>query len=138
MSKVKCSIENHIATIQLDSPETRNALSTQLKNELIVSLDRVEKDESVKIIILTGSEKAFRAGGDIKEMNEATAMASVKKITDTSKSITKIYNMRKIVIAAVIGYAMGAGFSLALSSEIIMADEDERFGLIIVDIGLVT
>src|SRR5699024_10593759 len=91
----------------------------------------------VKVIVLSGEGKAFCAGGDVKGMGERTTLQSVEKITSTTTLPIKLQDINKTIIVAVNGYAMGAGFSLALSGDIIFADEKAIFGLSFAKVGLI-
>jgi len=131
------SVENGVGFIRLNQPESRNALSTEIKQGLLTSLDLAEEDSNVKIVILSGEGSTFCAGGDIKGMGDRTALESVEKINLTSRIATRMEAFRKPIIAAVTGYAVGAGFSLALASDIIFAEEDTKFGLSFSKVGLI-
>ena len=129
--------KNGIGIITLNEPDSLNALSSNLKSELLDCLEDVEQSGDVRIVILTGSGKAFCAGGDIRGMGKRTTLESVDKIANTTKVIVKIAELKKPVIAAVNGYAMGAGFSLALAADIIVAQRNAKFGLSFVNVGLI-
>lgn len=135
--KVNYDVTEDIAVITLNSAETLNALDPQLINELNRALDQVENDPEVKIVVLTGKGKAFSAGGNVKSMGERTTLETIEIMSHATKMITRITEMKKIFISAVNGYAMGAGFSLALASDIILAEKNAKFGLSFINMGLV-
>lgn len=131
------SVRNGVGYIKLNEPNSRNALSTAIKNGILNSLDRAEEDSDVRIVILLGEGSTFCAGGDIKGMGKRTTLESVEKINLTSKIAVRMESFRKPIIAAVSGYAVGAGFSLALASDIIFAEERSKFGLSFSKVGLI-
>jgi 2-(1,2-epoxy-1,2-dihydrophenyl)acetyl-CoA isomerase len=135
--KVNYEVTQNIAVITLNSAETLNALDSQLINELDHALDQVENDSEVKIIVLTGKGKAFCAGGNVKSMGDRTTLKTIEIMSQATKVITRITEMKKIFISAVNGYAMGAGFSLALACDIILAQKNAKFGLSFINLGLV-
>ncbi|WAH36210.1 enoyl-CoA hydratase/isomerase family protein [Alicyclobacillus dauci] len=131
-------VEDGVAIVQLNEPESRNALSTDIKTRLREILEQVEEDDSVKVLLLSGNGRGFCAGGDIRGMSsKRTVGESINKIQNTTKIVKKVSKLRKPVIAAVHGYAMGAGFSLVLASDIVFAEEGTKFGLSFSKIGLV-
>ncbi len=130
-------VRDKVCTITLNEPENMNALSASLKEQLKKALDEAEADPGVNVIVLTGNGKAFCAGGDLKAMENRTLVDSVETINETTKIIQKITDSKKPIIAAVNGYAMGAGFSLALACDIVMADKKAKFGLSFAKVGLI-
>lgn len=131
------SVENGVGFITLNEPSSRNALSDGIKQGLLDSLDLAEEDSNVKVVILTGEGKGFCSGGDIKGMGDRTTLESVDKITITSRVALRMESFRKPIIAAVHGYAVGAGMSLALASDIVFAEEGAKFGLSFSKVGLI-
>lgn len=101
-----------VRLIQLNRPKALNALFTPLINELNTALRQAEQDSEISAIVLTGSEKAFAAGADIKEMKDLTIATAYGK--DFIKSWSDLTNTTKPIIAAVNGYALGGGCELAL------------------------
>ncbi|MBI0579228.1 enoyl-CoA hydratase/isomerase family protein [Neobacillus cucumis] len=134
---VRYECQDGIAIITLNEPDSLNALSNQIKKDLLKWVEMAETDPEVKIIILTGTGKAFSAGGDVRGMGKRTTLESVEKITNTTKIILRIAELQKPVIAAVNGYAMGAGFSLALAADIVIAQVNSKFGLSFSKVGLI-
>jgi enoyl-CoA hydratase len=116
-----------VGLITLNRPKALNALNDQLMNELGVALKRLDKDENIQCIIITGSEKAFAAGADIAAMANYSFMDTYKEdyITRNWETIRQI---RKPVIAAVAGYALGGGCELAMMCDFIIAAENAKFG----------
>ncbi|RKO94975.1 Crotonase, partial [Caulochytrium protostelioides] len=105
-----------------------------LMTELNDALAQYDRDDGIMAIVLTGSEKAFAAGADIKEMRELTFMECYKKEFITSW--TKVTTTRKPVIAAVSGFALGGGCELAMMCDIIYASHDAKFGQPEINLGI--
>jgi enoyl-CoA hydratase len=122
-------------TIRLNRPEALNALNSALMAELTQALDAAEADDAVRCVILTGSEKAFAAGADIKEMADLAYPATYLSdfITRTHERPTRF---RKPLIAAVAGYALGGGCELAMMCDIVIAADTARFGQPEVTLGI--
>lgn len=137
-NSVLLQIENGIGIITLNEPESRNALTPNLKRELKNALEQVSNNEEVKTAIITATGKAFCAGGNLKAMQEKRPSHEVKKDMDeTNKIITMIQTIEKPIISAVNGYASGAGFSIALASDLVIAEKDAKFSLAFKNVGLV-
>lgn len=122
-----------VAIVILNRPKQLNALSYGLIKELCLAMEAFDLDKEVKVIILTGGEKVFAAGADIKEMLDATPFDEV--LTGRMAYRDKINGISKPVIAAVSGYALGGGCELAMSCDLIIASETARFGQPEVNIG---
>lgn len=128
--------KNNIGVITLNRPKALNALCQALMDELSSALDDFEKDDAVRVIVITGSEKAFAAGADIKEMAAKTFIDAYKEdfITRNWERVTKC---RKPVIAAVSGYALGGGCELAMMCDFILASDTAKFGQPEITIGTI-
>ncbi len=127
--------ENLVATIQLNRPDALNALNHKLMTELVSCLEQLDSDDSISCIIITGNEKAFAAGADIKEMAEAGTIGMLSK--DNFSMWDRIRRIRKPVIAAVSGFALGGGCELAMMCDIIIASETAKFGQPEINIGVI-
>jgi enoyl-CoA hydratase len=129
-------LEDHVTVIRLNRPDALNALNTQLLRELGEALAEAEANEKVRCIILTGSEKAFAAGADIKEMSSKSFVEvfSEDLFGPESEAILKI---RKPIIAAVSGYALGGGCELAMMCDFIIASDTAKFGQPEINLGVV-
>lgn len=135
---VEINVQDAVGYLKLNRPEKLNALSRELVQEVIGALDELSADQTVKVIILSGEGKAFSAGGDISSMRELSDAADVTEWIEYVSSLSKkIMDLNKYVIAAVHGYAAGAGFSIALAADFIVADEDAKFALSFSNIGLI-
>ncbi len=122
------------AVIRLDRPQALNALNAQLIAELGRALDAFEVDAKVGAIIITGSEKAFAAGADIKEMAELTHIEAYLK--NHAAALERVARCRKPVIAAVAGYCLGGGCELALMCDIVIAADTAKFGQPEISLGI--
>ncbi|CAG8451945.1 11806_t:CDS:2 [Diversispora eburnea] len=129
--------ESHdkVGLITLNRPKALNALSTDLFHELNDVLEKFDNDPNVGAIVITGSEKAFAAGADIKEMVDKN-FAQVYK-TNFLGNWGKINEIRKPIIAAVNGFALGGGCELAMSCDIIYAGETAKFGQPEIKLGVI-
>ncbi len=133
---IEIETNGHVGVITLNRPKALNALCDALVAELGHALDAFEADENVGCIVLTGSEKAFAAGADIKEMAEKSYMDAYLAdfITVGWERVTKC---RKPVIAAVAGYALGGGCELAMMCDFIIAADNAKFGQPEITIGTI-
>lgn len=127
--------KKNVALITLNRPKALNALCNGLMTELSVAIDNYEKDDQVGVIVLTGSEKAFAAGADIKEMQNNTYAKCIQGnfLNDWSR----VAKCQKPIIAAVNGYALGGGCELAMMCDIIYAGEQAKFGQPEIAIGTI-
>ncbi|MDH3472155.1 MAG: enoyl-CoA hydratase [Rhodospirillales bacterium] len=116
-----------VGVITLNRPQALNALCAALIDELADALDRLEADDSIGCIVVTGSEKAFAAGADIKEMQNKTFMEAYQQDFIT-EGWERLSAMRKPVIAAVAGYALGGGCEIAMMCDMIIAADNAKFG----------
>jgi len=133
---IKVTREAPIATVQLDRPEVLNALSDELMDELVVSLEALDNDAEIRCIVLTGNEKAFAAGADIKKsFVDATSVSMLEQ--DLTTRWERVRKIRKPIIAAVSGYCLGGGCELAMTCDIIVASETARFGQPEVNLGII-
>ena len=119
--------EAPIATVQINRPEVRNALNDEVMDELVTELTALDDDDAIRCIVLTGDERAFAAGADIKETFVTASPVSMLKQDLTSKW-EAIRRIRTPIIAAVSGYALGGGCELAMICDIIVASETAQFG----------
>jgi len=133
---IEIESRGHVAIVRLNRPKALNALCDALIEELGRALDDFEADDNIGCIVLTGSEKAFAAGADIKEMAEKSYMDAYLSDFITS-GWERVTTCRKPVIAAVAGYALGGGCELAMMCDFIIAAENARFGQPEITIGTI-
>ncbi|MEQ2128620.1 short-chain-enoyl-CoA hydratase [Caldanaerobacter subterraneus KAk] len=135
---IEVKIEKGIATITINRPKALNALNTETLEELENVLEVLQNDDGVKVIVITGAgEKAFVAGADISEMKDMSVFEAKKFAELGQKVFRKIELMKKPVIAAVNGYALGGGCELALACDIRIASRNAKFGQPEVGLGII-
>ncbi len=127
--------EDHICLIKLNRPDALNALNLDLLGELGEALDEAQKNDKVRCIVITGSEKAFAAGADIKMMAEKSFVDVFAGDLFTPEE-DAIMRIRKPIIAAVSGYALGGGCELAMMCDFIIASDTAKFGQPEVNLGV--
>lgn len=125
----------HIALIQLNRPKVLNALSTDILRDVVEALFLLEDDKDVRVIILTGNDRAFAAGADIGQMAEASPIDQIKD--NRFRTWKQLSLMTKPIIAAVNGFALGGGCELAMSCDFIIAGDSARFGQPEIKIGMI-
>jgi enoyl-CoA hydratase len=128
-------IEDHVALIKLNRPDALNALNAQLMTELCTALNDAQANDKVRCIILTGSDKAFAAGADIKMMSEKSFVDVFSEDLFGPES-DAIMRVRKPIIAAVSGYALGGGCELAMMCDFIIASDTAKFGQPEINLGV--
>jgi enoyl-CoA hydratase len=126
--------EDQIAIITLNRPQVLNALNHELMIELLSALEDADSKEQIRVIIITGSEKAFAAGADIKEMSAETTTSIMLK--DRLATWAKLARTKKPIIAAVSGFALGGGCELLMGCDIIVASETAQFGQPEINLGV--
>ncbi len=129
-------IDDHVATIKLNRPDALNALNAQLLRELGVALRDADQNDKVRCIVLTGSAKAFAAGADIKEMSQRSFVEMFLQDVFGPEA-DAINTVRKPIIAAVAGYALGGGCELAMMCDFIIAADNAKFGQPEINLGVV-
>lgn len=131
---IRISSENGIGIIQLNRPKVANALNQNMVHEIVSQMEQFDRDDSIRVIVVKGNDKAFAAGADIEEMIEATPL-SLEQL-DPFAVWDRLTLIRKPMIAAVNGFALGGGFELALHCDLIIAAENARFGFPEVKLGV--
>lgn len=136
---IKIEKNQSIYTLTIDRPKSLNALNSDTLSEISTALTDAENDDNIRVIIITGSgEKAFVAGADIKEFaNHSVAQAEAMSRQGHEKVFDKIENLKKPVIAAINGFALGGGLELAMACHIRYASENAKLGLPEVTLGLI-
>ena len=125
-----------VGLIRLNRPQALNALNAQLMDEVTAAVDAFEGDDAIGCLVVTGSEKAFAAGADIKEMQSKTYM-DVYKEDFITRNWERVARCRKPVIAAVAGYALGGGCELAMMCDFILAADNAKFGQPEINLGTI-
>lgn len=128
-------VQGHVALITLNRPKALNALNSALVSELGQALDGFEADEDIGAIVITGSEKAFAAGADIKEMASKSYMQAYSE--DFIGPWERVAKCRKPVIAAVAGFALGGGCEMAMMCDFIIAADTAKFGQPEITLGII-
>lgn len=127
--------DDHVGVVTLNRPEVLNALSMGLMDQLVAALEGFDKDPNIYVMVLTGSEKVFAAGADIGDMAEASVVEMMER--NNLARWLRIKAIRKPIIAAVSGYALGGGCELAMHCDIIIASESAKFGQPEINIGVI-
>ena len=125
-----------VTLIRLNRPDALNALNAELMDELTAALDATEADPGVRCVVITGSDRAFAAGADIKEM-AAKSYAEAFTEDFITRNWERVTRCRKPVIAAVAGYALGGGCELAMMCDFIIAADNARFGQPEINLGVI-
>ncbi|HMV09047.1 MAG TPA: enoyl-CoA hydratase-related protein [Cyclobacteriaceae bacterium] len=133
--KVTEQYQPAIALIQLNRPKELNALNPQLMGEVRDALQLLDKNDSVKVIIITGNEQAFAAGADIKQMADKSAIDM--QIMDQFSTWDQIRKTKKPIIAAVSGFALGGGCEFVMTCDMVIASETAKFGQPEIKIGTI-
>ena len=135
---ILCEINEGVALVTVNRPESLNALNSRVLSELDCVLYALEQDRGVQVVILTGAgEKAFVAGADIKEMAAMTSYDGHQFALQGQRLMLFMEKMTKPVIAAVNGYALGGGLELALACDVIYASDNAKLGFPEVTLGII-
>ena len=127
-------VKPHVALIRLNRPKELNALNLQLMLELKHALQALDQNDEVRCIVITGNERAFAAGADIKQMESRTAIDML--MIDQFETWDQIRKTKKPIIAAVSGFCLGGGCELAMTCDMIIASESAKFGQPEIKIGV--
>ncbi|MFJ8259302.1 enoyl-CoA hydratase/isomerase family protein [Peribacillus asahii] len=134
---IDVTTENGVCTVKLNRPEVRNALGLEMREELKDFFTSVKQNDEVKVIVLTGEGKAFSAGGDLSALKEVDAVSGRKRLQAGHEMIHSIVNLEKPVIAAINGVAAGAGVSLAVACDMVIASRSASFIQSFAKVGLI-
>jgi enoyl-CoA hydratase len=132
---ITTEVRGRVGLIRLNRPQALNALNEQLKNELLDAAKSFDADESIGCIIITGSERAFAAGADIKEMAEKSFHEA--NMSDFASDYDQLTRVRKPIIAAVAGFALGGGCEVAMMCDMIIAADTAKFGQPEIKLGVI-
>ena len=124
-----------VGIVRLNRPQALNALNATLRNELLGAVEAFDADADVGCILLAGSEKAFAAGADIKEMADQSYMDISR--ADYTADYERLARVRKPIIAAVAGFALGGGCELAMMCDLIIAADNAKFGQPEIKLGVI-
>lgn len=130
--------KDSILTVTLNRPESLNAFSPDMILGLTEVFQKAQSDSDIRVIVLSGAGRSFSAGGDVKTMGQASSVQAYEHIGRLNECIIAMKELEKPIIAAVHGFAAGAGFNLALASDLIVAAEDSRFALSFSQVGLIS
>lgn len=140
MNLVLYTVKDRVGYITLNRPEKRNALSQELVSDLLTAFDQAENDESVKVIVLKANGEAFCAGADLAYLQQLQNFSFEQNLDDSrhlKNLFLKIYQLRKVVIAQVQGYALAGGCGLATVCDFSFAVPEAKFGYTEVKIGFI-
>lgn len=140
MKQVLYEVSDRVAYITLNRPEKRNALNSELVTELLDAFERVEQDETAKVVVLNAKGDAFCAGADLSYLQKLQSNSFDENLLDSNhlKALFfKIYSLEKVVIAQVQGHALAGGCGLATVCDFIYASELSKFGYTEVRIGFI-
>jgi len=132
---LKTETRGRVALLTLNRPEALNALNSELMNAVCDAIEKYTADEKIGALVLTGSEKAFAAGADIKEMEQQSYMDMY--MSDFFNRWNEVSKARKPIIAAVSGYALGGGCELAMMCDFIIAADTAKFGQPEITLGVI-
>jgi len=132
---IRVEAEPPIAVVTLNRPKVLNALSPALVEEVTTAFGELDKDDSIRAVVLTGGPKVFAAGADIGDMAERTPIEQLQR--DHTGRWLKIASFTKPLIAAVNGYALGGGCEMALTCDLIIAGDSARFGQPEINLGII-
>lgn len=135
---LEVSLNNGVAVVTLNQPKIMNALVQEMIDELAELTKRLEKDDDVKVVVLTGNGRAFCAGGDLNRFQQGfTLLEAVQYVKDIHPWVLDWIHMSKPTIAAVNGYAAGAGLCVALMCDVILASDQAKFSSDFINVGIV-
>ncbi|MEN1968286.1 enoyl-CoA hydratase [Lentibacillus sp. N15] len=137
MGTLACEVANHVAVLTIQSPPA-NALSSALLNDLSEKLDEIEKDETIKAVVLKGEGKFFSAGADIKEFTSLQGASDYRSLSEKGQELfLRLEHFRVPVIAAIHGAALGGGLELAMACHIRIVAENAKLGLPELTLGII-
>lgn len=131
---IKVSVDQSVGILTLNRPEVLNALNLKMVDEIVEEMERMDRDDSIRVILLTGNGKAFAAGADIAEMADEAAIPMLLK--DQFAVWDRIARISKPILAAVSGFVLGGGCELMMNCDIVIASETARIGQPEVKLGV--
>lgn len=133
---VRTSIDGPVAILTIDRPDKRNALDDATRREMLGALDVLRADKAVRVLVITGSGKAFVSGADVGEFKDRTPVQMLARLRAGPALIEAVDAFPKPVIAMINGYCLGSGHELAMACDIRIASEDAKFGQPEVNLGM--
>jgi 2-(1,2-epoxy-1,2-dihydrophenyl)acetyl-CoA isomerase len=138
VAPVLLSMDGRVATLSLNRPEVLNAMDVPMLREIVEKLKEVKNNDSIDVLVLTGSGRGFSAGGDIKSMLSSTDESAFLPVMETiSEMMVTLYSLPKLVISAIHGPAAGLGLSFALAADYIIAEKQSKLAMNFIGIGLI-
>ncbi|MFV1859069.1 MAG: enoyl-CoA hydratase-related protein [Anaerolineales bacterium] len=134
-STIRIEVHDRVGLVQINRPKALNALNATVMEELAIALEEFDADPDIGAMVLTGDERAFAAGADIKEMADASSVDMLK--TDRISRWDRLRKIKKPVIAAVSGWCLGGGHELAMGCDMIVASETAKFGQPEINLGVI-
>jgi len=128
-------IDGHVGIVRFNRPQVLNALSLELMSQLVETLGEYDQDPNIRVILISGSEKVWAAGADIKDMAQASVFEMYER--DQFSRWERLKRIKKPIVAAVSGYALGGGCELAMHCDVVIASETARFGQPEINIGII-
>jgi enoyl-CoA hydratase len=135
LQNILTDTQGRVGIIRLNRPEALNALNAALKKELSQAIDAFEADDKIGCLLITGNEKAFAAGADIKEMADKTFIEAY--LGNFAGTWDRAARARKPIVAAVAGFALGGGCELAMQCDLIIAADNAKFGQPEIKLGVI-
>lgn len=132
------NINEGIMNLSLNRPDSLNAFSPEMIGGLKDALKQAKHDDAIRVVIISGSGRSFSAGGDVKTMGSGSPLETHEHIGKLNELILAMRDLQKPIVAAVHGFAAGAGFNLALACDIILAADDSKFIMSFSKVGLVS
>ncbi len=136
---IELEVEGPVATLRLNRPDKLNAITPEMWHLLVQHIDRIEADPELRAVILKGTGRAFCAGADTGGQTGATSMGvagAMEKLAEVHRAVLRLYHLRKPVVAAVRGHAVGIGWNLALCADLLIAGDSAKFCQIFLNRGI--
>ena len=133
--RVIVRMEERICWLTLNRPEIHNAMDSAMQSQIIETLQALDKEQGITVVVIRGSGKSFCSGADLKSLDYGRAMGDRNVSAQQPKLFEVISNLKKVVVASVHGVALGGGLGIVAASDLAIASEDAIFGLPEIDLG---